>query len=65
MADAGPMIAAAKTLLDAVTYDVSGIDGRGGNGGLTSTETIRAADQLRLIISRYESSAAAEKAEQE
>lgn len=48
------IIKAAKALIDSVTFDVSGVDGRGGNGGLTSTETIRKCDQLRLAIYRAE-----------
>ena len=48
------LIKAAKALIDAVTFDVSGINGKGGNGGLTSTETIRKCDELRLAIYRVE-----------
>jgi hypothetical protein len=52
--DPRPVIAAARKLIDAVSFDVNGIDGRGGNGGLTSTETVRASDELRLAIYRFE-----------
>lgn len=44
----------ATALLDAISYDVSGIDGRGGNGGLISTNTIRRSDELRQILLRQE-----------
>lgn len=54
MHDLGPLIKAGKALIDAVNFDVNGINGKGGNGGLTSNDTIRRADELRLIISRYE-----------
>lgn len=43
--------AAARDLLNAVTFDDSGAGGRGGNGGLISRETIAKADRLRLILS--------------
>lgn len=39
-----------ETVIDRVTFDDSGIMGRGGNGGLLSRDTIRAVDDLRLII---------------
>ncbi|TPK14150.1 hypothetical protein [Mesorhizobium sp. B2-5-11] len=48
------LVKAAKALIDSVTFDVSGVDGRGGNGGLTSIETIRKCDELRLAIYREE-----------
>ncbi|SHF00771.1 hypothetical protein SAMN02745157_1425 [Kaistia soli DSM 19436] len=41
---------AARALLDAVTFDDSGSNGRGGNGGLISRETMRKADELRLVL---------------
>jgi len=47
------VIAAAEKLIHAVTFDDCGENGRGGNGGLISRETIRAADELRLEISRF------------
>lgn len=52
-----PLLAAARKLIDAVSFDVNGINGKGGNGGLTSTETVRASDELRLAINRYETEA--------
>lgn len=45
---------AAQKLVDAVTFDMHGVDGRGGNGGLISNETLRAADELRLALYRAE-----------
>lgn len=48
------LIKAAKELVDAITFDDSGIMGRGGNGGLISRETIRKADELRLEIGKVE-----------
>ncbi len=53
MADPALLIAAAERLVEAVSFDVNGIAGKGGNGGLTSNATIRAADECRLAISRY------------
>lgn len=47
------VIAAAEKLLTSVTYDDCGEFGRGGNGGLISRDTVRAADELRLTLSRY------------
>lgn len=32
---------AAKALMDSVNFDMIGIDGRGGNGGLISLKTMR------------------------
>jgi hypothetical protein len=49
------LVAGAKRLIDTIGFDDSGIDGRGGNGGLISRETIRASDELRLLLSRLES----------
>jgi hypothetical protein len=40
----------AQKLVDQVEYDVCGKNGKGGNGGLVSTETIRAADECRLVL---------------
>lgn len=54
MTDVSDLIKAAKKLIVAVSYDVNGIGGKGGNGGLTSNDTIRASDELRLLINRYE-----------
>lgn len=52
--DGDAVIRGARRLIGAVDFDVNGINGKGGNGGLISNETIRAADELRLIISRSE-----------
>jgi hypothetical protein len=49
------IIAAARVLLERITFDTCGEHGRGGNGGLVSTETVKAADQLRLALSRGDS----------
>src|SRR5690554_4659634 len=46
------VITAARTLLERVTFDTTGDAGRGGNGGLISCDTLRAADGLRVAISR-------------
>lgn len=46
------LIKGAKKLIDSVEFDVNGIKGKGGNGGLTSDQTIKAAGELRVIISR-------------
>jgi hypothetical protein len=48
------IVRAAQELIDAVSFDDSGIDGRGGNGGLISRETIRKSDELRILLSRLE-----------
>lgn len=45
---------AAKALMDSVNFDMIGIDGRGGNGGLVSTATTRRSDELRQVLLRYE-----------
>lgn len=37
----------AQKLVDQVEYDVCG---KGGSGGLVSTDTIRAADECRLVL---------------
>lgn len=47
------IIEAGERLIDALTYDDSGFQGKGGNGGLISRETIRAADELRLAIAAW------------
>lgn len=41
---------AVEDLLAALTYDDSGLHGRGGNGGLISRETIAKSDRLRLLL---------------
>jgi len=48
------LIEAAKKLVDSVEFDVNGADGRGGHGGLTSNETLKAAGILRQEIYRAE-----------
>lgn len=50
--DLDPLLKAAEALLKSLTYDESGIDGRGGNGGLISRETIQKGDFLRIELSR-------------
>lgn len=47
------VLKAAKALIDSVEFDVNGINGKGGNGGLTSDTTIRAAGTLRVMMSRH------------
>lgn len=44
------IIPAARALLDAIMLDDHGINGRGGNGGLISPDTIRKADELRMAL---------------
>ena len=46
------LVSGAKRLIDSVEFDVNGTHGKGGNGGLTSDQTIRSAGDLRIIISR-------------
>ncbi|WP_420408661.1 hypothetical protein [Hoeflea sp.] len=43
-----------QELIDAVEFDVNGVDGRGGHGGLTSNKTLKAAGALRQIICKLE-----------
>lgn len=52
------VLKAAKKLIESVEFDVNGVNGKGGNGGLTSNDTLHAAGTLRLILSRHERSAA-------
>lgn len=47
------LVEKAHALVQGVTFDDSGIQGRGGNGGLISRETIRKADELRMVLSRF------------
>ncbi|MCB1499732.1 MAG: hypothetical protein KDK07_08055 [Bauldia sp.] len=44
------LITKADELLAALTFDDSGKNGLGGNGGLISRETIRKADALRWAV---------------
>lgn len=53
------LLRAAWALMDSVSYDTSGLNGQGGNGGLISTDTIRRSDELRQVILRYEAPAEA------
>jgi len=46
------IIKAAKKLIDCVEFDMNGAGGKGGNGGLLSDTTLRAAHDLRVIMSR-------------
>lgn len=46
---------AAKKLVDTVEFDCNGVNGKGGNGGLLSDATIKAAGALRIALSRAES----------
>lgn len=46
------LLDAAQKLVDKVTFDMVGENGRGGNGGLISITTMRASDELRTIINR-------------
>ena len=62
MTDAAAIvIARARALLACVTYDSDGImighQRQGGNGGLLSTDSIKAADQLRLALEALDSAA--------
>ncbi len=57
--DIDPLLKAAHALLASLTFDDSGINGRGGNGGLLSRETVRKSDELRIILSRVEQALAA------
>jgi len=59
------LLAAAEKLVDSITFDDSGINGRGGNGGLISRETTSAADKLRFEILRYRHEAETTKPENE
>lgn len=46
------LVDGADKLVDSVSYDVAGHHGRGGNGGLVSNDTIRACDELRVVLNR-------------
>jgi len=50
---ADEVVAAAERLVEALTIDDSGSLGTGGNGGLLSRETIRKADELRVLLLRW------------
>ncbi len=51
---------AAKRLVASVEFDVNGIQGKGGHGGLTSDKSLRAAGDLRIILDRLENAPAIE-----
>jgi hypothetical protein len=51
----GTLLRAARSLMESVHYDTSGINGQGGNGGLISTATIRRADELHQVLLKVES----------
>ena len=57
------VIARARVLLASVTFDSDGITignkRQGGNGGLLSIDSIKAADQLRLALEALDSTAEA------
>lgn len=48
------IIKATKALIEAIQYDDSGFNGQGGNGGLLSPETRRAADKTGLLIDAWD-----------
>jgi len=50
---------AIQDVIDAITFDDSGIGGQGGNGGLISRETIRKVDFLRVLLLRRQMRASA------
>ncbi len=50
MSEIDVLVKRAEELIAAVTYDDSGTNGKGGNGGLLSRETIRKTDALRLAL---------------
>lgn len=52
MSDQAELMDKVQALLDALTFDDSGFQGKGGNGGLISRETIRKADEVRIAMSR-------------
>ncbi len=51
------IVKGAAELIDAISFDDSGLNGRGGNGGLISRETIRKSDELRMLLHRFENEA--------
>ena len=46
------IVKAANKLIECVEFDMNGAGGKGGNGGLLSDTTLRAAHDLRVIMSR-------------
>lgn len=55
---------AAKALMDSVNFDMIGIDGRGGNGGLISLKTMRCSDELRQVLLHMEAERERKKSEE-
>lgn len=55
--DVKELVAAAKALVDALSFDDNGamIGGKwmGGNGGLISRETLQRSDALRVVLYRF------------
>jgi hypothetical protein len=47
------IVKAAEQLVEAIKFDDSGVNGKGGNGGLISQVTIRKSDDLRVLLLRY------------
>jgi hypothetical protein len=54
IAVAPSLIGLARKLVERVEFDVNGVNGKGGNGGLTSDDTLRAAGELRVVLSRIQ-----------
>lgn len=48
------LVEATKELVEGVKFDDSGFMGKGGNGGLISSTTIRKADNARIALSTFE-----------
>ena len=46
------LLALSKRLVEHVEFDVTGVHGKGGNGGLTSDDTLRAAGEMRILLSK-------------
>ncbi len=44
------LVQKAEKLIDSIEFDVNGAAGRGGNGGLTSNDTMQAAGELRVAV---------------
>jgi hypothetical protein len=44
------LIKAAQELIDSIHNDVVGTNGRGGNGGIVSVETMKKTDKVRVAI---------------
>lgn len=43
---------AAERIVQCVEFDVNGKFGQGGNGGLTSDQTLRTSNEIRIILDR-------------